>query len=86
MSKGNQRTPQAARKQSRGGTLIGLFIGLVIGLVCAFGVAWYLQKAPLPFLDKTHAERNETTPAVPRWLWGAPVRLSPCRASRVKNR
>ena len=80
MSRNTQRTPQAARKQSRGGTLVGLFIGLVIGLVCAFGVAWYLQKSPLPFLDKgLHPEKSETprvseqsTPQTPAPLPGKP--------------
>lgn len=60
MSKNIPRTPNNAQKKSRGGTLIGLFIGLVIGLVCAFGVAWYLQKSPLPFLDKSpHADKSD---------------------------
>jgi cell division protein FtsN len=60
------RTPQATRKHSRGGTLVGLFIGLVIGLVCAFGVAWYLQKTPLPFLDKTgHPDSARPAPQNP---------------------
>lgn len=43
------RTPQ---KKSGGGTLIGIFIGLVIGVSIAFGVVLYLNKSPLPFLNK----------------------------------
>ncbi|MDP1635569.1 MAG: SPOR domain-containing protein [Gallionellaceae bacterium] len=35
-----------------GGTILGMFIGLVAGVVAAAGVVWYLNKAPLPFLDK----------------------------------
>lgn len=45
-------TPRPAHKKSGGGTLLGIFIGLVIGLLIAFGVAWYLNKAALPFQNK----------------------------------
>ncbi|MCX7156361.1 MAG: SPOR domain-containing protein [Rhodocyclales bacterium] len=45
----NTRAPQ---KKSSGGTLIGIFIGLVVGVSIAFGVVWYLNKSPLPFLNK----------------------------------
>lgn len=73
-----RHTPQAARKQSRGGTVVGLFIGLVIGLLCAFGVAWYMQKSPFPFQDKaSRAERSVAQdpaqqPAAPLQLPGKP--------------
>jgi cell division protein FtsN len=36
----------------RGGTLIGLAFGLVVGVMISFGVVWYLNKTPLPFVDK----------------------------------
>jgi len=39
------------RKQ-RGGILLGLFLGLVVGMLIAFALVWYLNKSPLPFLDK----------------------------------
>ena len=45
----NTRAPQ---KKSRGGTLLGIFVGLVVGVLIAFGVVWYLNKSPLPFLNK----------------------------------
>ncbi len=45
--------PQAApRSKSGGGFLLGVFIGLVIGLGAAIGVAFYLNKAPVPFVTK----------------------------------
>lgn len=47
-----QRQDTAPRK-SGGGILLGLFLGLVVGILIAFGIVWYLNKAPLPFLDKT---------------------------------
>lgn len=50
-------------KQQRGGTLLGLFLGLVIGVLIAFGVVWYLNKTPLPFLDKwSRPEKVEVKP------------------------
>lgn len=63
-----------APRQHRGGTLIGLFVGLVIGLLCAFGVAWYLQKSPLPFQDNGMQERVDVTqpPGAPLQLPGRP--------------
>jgi len=45
----NKRTSQ---KKSGGGTLLGIFVGLVVGVSIAFGVVWYLNKSPLPFLNK----------------------------------
>lgn len=41
-----------AKKRNGGGTLIGVFIGLILGLCIAVGVAWYMNKTPIPFLTK----------------------------------
>lgn len=41
-----------ARRKSGGGTLLGIFIGLILGLCIALGVAWYMNKTPIPFLTK----------------------------------
>lgn len=46
------RRQQPAKKKSGGGTLIGMFIGLVLGIGIAAGVVWYLNKSPLPFVDR----------------------------------
>lgn len=35
-----------------GGTLIGLAFGIFVGVLLSFGVVWYLNKTPLPFVDK----------------------------------
>ena len=40
------------KKQQRGGTILGFILGLVIGLGAAFGVAVYVSKVPVPFVDK----------------------------------
>lgn len=42
---------QAARARG-GSTLLGLFIGVLIGVLVALGVAWYVNRTPVPFLDK----------------------------------
>lgn len=39
-------------KNQRGGTLLGLAFGLVVGVLISFGVVWYLNKTPLPFVEK----------------------------------
>lgn len=39
------------RSAARGGTLIGLFIGLVLGVIFALGVAWYINRTPIPFMS-----------------------------------
>jgi cell division protein FtsN len=53
----------AAKKKSGGGTLLGIFIGLILGLCIAVGVAWYMNKTPIPFLTK--AKPPEKTAAEP---------------------
>jgi len=45
--------PKAITKRgSGGGTLLGIFIGLILGLAIAVGVAWYMNKTPIPFMNK----------------------------------
>ncbi len=51
------RRNQPAKKKSGGGTLVGMFIGLVLGVGIAAGVVWYLNKSPLPFVDKGVASK-----------------------------
>ncbi len=40
------------RHKNGGGTLLGIFIGLILGLGIAVGVAWYMNKTPIPFMNK----------------------------------
>lgn len=74
-----------SRRASLGGTLVGVFLGLVLGVVVAFGVAWYITKTPLPFLNKeksaqeksgeakgTAADPNRSLPQQPVALPGKP--------------
>ncbi|HUW39079.1 MAG TPA: SPOR domain-containing protein [Rhodocyclaceae bacterium] len=44
--------PSSPRRRQGGGTLLGLFMGLVVGVLIAFGVVWYLNKSPFPFVEK----------------------------------
>jgi cell division protein FtsN len=39
-------------KQQRGGTILGFIIGVVVGLAAALGVAVYVTKVPVPFMNK----------------------------------
>lgn len=58
----------------RGGTLIGLAFGLVVGVLISFGVVWYLNKTPLPFVEKVIApdQKNGGTAGEPLPLPGKP--------------
>jgi cell division protein FtsN len=60
------------RSNKRGGTLIGLALGLVVGVLISFGVVWFLNRAPLPFVDKvtkpearTNGEADKAPVALP---------------------
>jgi cell division protein FtsN len=53
----------AKRKSSGGSTMYGVLAGLLIGLGLAAGVAYYVLKAPMPFMDK--ASRSPDAPGAP---------------------
>jgi cell division protein FtsN len=40
------------RFPQHGGTLLGFAFGLVVAFLVSFGVVWYLNKTPLPFVDR----------------------------------
>ena len=67
------RRNQPARKKSGGGTLIGMFIGLVLGVGAAAGVVWYMNKSPLPFVDKSPPPRSEAAAAATAAANGKPA-------------
>lgn len=52
----------AKRKSSGGSTVYGVLAGLLLGLGLAAGVAYYVIKAPMPFMDK--ASRSPDSPGV----------------------
>ena len=53
---------QAAKKSSGGGTLLGVFIGLILGLALAAGITVYINKTPIPFLDKAKPAEKAAAP------------------------
>ena len=60
----------------RGGTLLGMALGLVVGVLISFGVVWFLNKTPVPFIDKApHPDQikdNSGTDKPPVALPGKP--------------
>jgi len=69
------RKTQPSKKKSGGGTLIGMFVGLVLGVCLAAGVVWYLNKSPLPFVEKVQSPAKQAAngqPQQPMALPGKP--------------
>lgn len=70
------RRNQPAKKKAAGGTLVGMFIGLVIGVAIAAGVVFYLNKSPLPFVERAQppakAEGQAAANSQPLALPGKP--------------
>ena len=56
-------THHTSHGRQRGGTLVGFILGLLLGLLIAVGVALYVTKAPIPFVNKVG--RAPTTPTAP---------------------
>jgi cell division protein FtsN len=42
----------SSRAAQRGGFFLGLVVGVLVGLLTALGVALYVTKVPVPFIDK----------------------------------
>jgi len=59
------RSAPAARR-SGGGFLLGVFVGIVFGLAVALGIAFYLNKGPMPFITPKPkpAEKDGKPPAI----------------------
>ena len=55
----------AKNKSSSGSTLYGILAGLLIGLMVAAAVAYYVVKAPSPFLDKASRSPDSSKPVDP---------------------
>jgi cell division protein FtsN len=55
-----QHRPHRTRRRSQGSFLVGISVGVLIGLLVALGIAFYLNKAPMPFLTAkpTKAEKD----------------------------
>jgi cell division protein FtsN len=57
-----RRTAATPRKRSAGGFLFGLFTGVALGLLVALGIAFYLNKTPVPFTTAKPAKAGEKEP------------------------
>ncbi len=61
------RTPPVTRGRSGGGFLLGIFVGLLVGLAVSLGIAFYLNKTPIPFLatkQKPAADKGAKPPVI----------------------
>jgi cell division protein FtsN len=56
----------------RGGTLLGLLFGAIVGVLISFGVVWYLNKTPLPFVEKVTKPETKSAGDAPLPLPGKP--------------
>jgi cell division protein FtsN len=52
-------------QRQRGNTVIGFVAGVVLGLLVAVGVALYMTKAPVPFMNKVQQRPTENVKASP---------------------
>jgi cell division protein FtsN len=69
----NARSAPSTRRRSEGGFLLGIFVGVVIGLAVALGIAFYLNKAPMPFLTaKPTKSEKEMASGKPPAIAGLP--------------
>jgi len=68
------RTVPASRKRSGGGFLLGIFVGVILGLAVSLGIAFYLNKTPIPFLTQKpkQADKDGQPPAKPPAIAGLP--------------
>lgn len=55
--------PMNTRRRQGGGTLLGIAFGLLAGVLISFGVVWYLNKTPLPFVEKVTKPEQKTNGA-----------------------
>jgi cell division protein FtsN len=69
MTKDYKRNERGSRGRGGGHSLlVGILIGLVLGLGIALGVAWYINKAPSPFLSRPASPPagEKVMPSTPR--------------------
>jgi len=73
------RSAPATRKRSGGGFLLGIFVGVLLGLAVSLGIAFYLNKTPIPFLVQKpkQAEKEGPAGAKPPAIAGMPQGATP---------
>ena len=60
-----QRHSSRDREPSGGGAFKGILYGLILGLAIAAAVAWWFNRMPSPFIDKTATSGSSSAPAKP---------------------
>jgi len=80
-----QHRPQRTRRHSEGSFLLGISVGVLIGLLVALGIAFYLNKAPMPFLTAkpTKADKDLATGKPPA-IAGMPQGAAPIPGAAEK--
>src|SRR5260221_11821244 len=69
------RLAPASNARSGGGFLLGIFVGVILGLAVSLGIAFYLNKTPIPFLvakPPKGADKDGQAPAKPPAIAGLP--------------
>lgn len=61
-----KRKSTSRQPQQRGSTMYGALAGLLIGLIIAAIVAFYVTKAPMPFVDRATRDPDRTEQPDPR--------------------
>ena len=63
--KPNRHASRDRERPTGGGAFKGILYGLMLGLVIAAAVAWWFNRMPSPFIDKTGTTGSAQTPAKP---------------------
>jgi cell division protein FtsN len=63
--KPNRHASRDRERPAGGGAFKGILYGLMLGLVIAAAVAWWFNRMPSPFVDKTGTAGSAQTPAKP---------------------
>ena len=77
----SSRSAPATRKRSSGGFLIGMFVGIGLGLCVSLGIAFYLNRTPIPMLTQKKAEKE--APKAPA-VAGLPSATAPALPEKPK--
>ena len=67
------RKQNAPRSKSAGGFLLGVFVGLLAGMIIALGIAFYMNKTPIPFLTRKPALEKPSEAGKPGEMAGMPA-------------
>jgi cell division protein FtsN len=81
-----QAAPRRTRRRSAGGFLLGISVGVLIGLLVALGIAFYLNKAPMPFLTAkpTKADKDQAAGKPPAIAGLPSASVPPAAADKPK--